>query len=265
MVRSALEEQAEMKGAQTVTLGDLREARARFQTTVSGKSENDIGHMMPEDNRPGVSMVIVEACHNEMSACPNPLIQTSEWKHSLEQWARENNISERLRTKVNSDRIRYHNRFRISISGCPNSCSRPQIADIGLAGSVCPEFVPAECSSCGSCAQVCPDSAIWFDGDVPRFALAECQGCKACSSICPQECIYLSEPSVRITVGGKLGRHPHLGEIVGEATEPKGAVAIIDSIVNDYIEWAEPGERFADYWLRQGRTRFAGNGDGHRN
>ena len=255
MVREKVEEYVDSKGENVVTLADIKDARERFQAVMSGKSESELRDMMPKENQPGVEMVVIETCHNELSDCPNPLIRTSEWKDAIEQWARENDISEKLRRLVKDNKVRYHNRLRISISGCPNSCSRPQIADIGLVGFICPEFVPTDCTSCGSCADVCPDCAIRFDGDTPWFDFKKCQGCKACSKICPAGCIYQSEPSVRIIVGGKLGRHPHLAEQIGEADNPQEAVEFIDRIVADYLENAEPGERFADYWLRCGREK----------
>jgi dissimilatory sulfite reductase (desulfoviridin) alpha/beta subunit len=255
MVRQKVEEYAGSKGANVVTLADLNDARERFQSAMSGKSETELKNMMPKENQPGVEMVVVETCHNELSECPNPLINTSEWKRAIEAWVRENDISEKLRQLVKDNKVRYHNKLRISLSGCPNSCSRPQIADIGLVGFICPEFAPADCTACGSCAEVCPDNAIEFDGDAPRFDFAKCQGCKACSRVCPAECIYQSEPSVRILVGGKLGRHPHLADPVAEAADPDEAIAFISRIVTDYLDNAEPGERFADYWLRSGKEK----------
>jgi dissimilatory sulfite reductase (desulfoviridin) alpha/beta subunit len=257
MVRQKVEEYAEAKGATIVTLSDLEDARERFKAVMSGKSESEMRAMMPADNEPGIEMVVIETCHNEMSNCPNPLIPTDEWKEAVEDWACENDISEKLRGMVKDGTIRYHNRLRISISGCPNGCSRPQIADIGLVGCIWPEFIPTECTSCGSCAEVCPDNAIRFDGETPRFDFEKCQGCRACSRICPAECVSLSEPSVRIMVGGKLGRHPHLADVIGEVSQPSKAVAVIDRIVNDYFDNAESGERFAGYWLRQGKKKYS--------
>lgn len=257
MVQRKVEEYAGTRGAKVVTIAHLKDARERFQSVMSGKSESELRTMMPSENEPGTEMVVIETCHNELSNCPNPLIPTAEWKGALEDWARENDISEKLRRMVKDGKVRYHDKLRISISGCPNSCSRPQIAGIGIVGFMRPEFVPTECSACGSCAEACPDDAITFDGDTARFDLDKCQGCKACSRICPAECIYLSEPSVRIMVGGKLGRHPHLADVVAETSEPSEAVAIIDRIVNDYINNGESGERFAEYWLRQGKRRYS--------
>jgi anaerobic sulfite reductase subunit C len=256
IVRQKLEEQAQSKGMDIVTISEMENARRRFESIMPGRTESEFQKMMPAENRPGVEMVVIETCHNELSGCPNPLISTAVWKGAIEKWVRENDISERLRNTVKDGKIRYHNKFRISIAGCPNSCSRPQIADIGIVGFIRPEFVPADCTSCGSCAEACPDDAIEFDGDTPRFYLDKCQGCKACSRICPAECIYRSEPSVRLMVGGKLGRHPHLADIIDEVSEPSRALTIIDKIITDFIDNADTGERFADYWLRRGKGKY---------
>ena len=34
--------------------------------------------------------------------------------------------------------LKFHHEFRVSISDCPNACSRPQIADIGIIGAAFP-------------------------------------------------------------------------------------------------------------------------------
>jgi dissimilatory sulfite reductase (desulfoviridin) alpha/beta subunit len=40
--------------------------------------------------------------------------------------------------KIVRGSLRIHHEFRISISDCPNACSRPQITDIGLIGACHP-------------------------------------------------------------------------------------------------------------------------------
>ncbi len=255
-IRHKIEGRAITKETRVQTRADFWEIREEFLSEMSGESERDLKAILPCENRSGVEMVVIEACHNDLSNCRNPLINTSEWKKAIEDWARENNISERLRKNIKSDRVRHHNKLRISISACPNACSRPQIADVGIVGFVRPEFDPSECNSCGSCAAACPDGAIRYDGEPPWFELEKCQGCKECFRACPKQCVSLSQPAVRIMVGGKLGRRPRLAESVGEASNMSEALAILDRIVNDYINNADPGERFADYWARSGKEKL---------
>jgi len=253
LVRRKVEERTRKHGRARVSLADFREAEARYKAVVAGKSDDEVMKMFPRPNLPDVEMLIVEVCHNELSECPNPLIETGAYKDAIERWAADREISERLRSRVGEETVKFHHKFRVSISGCPNGCSRPQIADLGIVGLVRPEFDPGECESCGACAEVCPDQAIRYDGGPPWFSYDECQGCKLCQRACAKDCIELSSPSVKILAGGKLGRHPRLAESIGEAATPDEAVAIIDQIVSDFIVNSEGGERFADYWSRRGK------------
>jgi dissimilatory sulfite reductase (desulfoviridin) alpha/beta subunit len=56
--------------------------------------------------------------------------------------------------------LRMHTEFRISISDCPNACSRPQIVDVGLIGACRPEVTGEDCTLCGECRQICRENAI---------------------------------------------------------------------------------------------------------
>lgn len=254
LVRRKVEDMVRARGGGRVGLADFSEAEARYRSVAAGRSSGELEQMLPRENSPGVDMLVIENCHNELSGCPNVLINTSDWRRAVEEWAKERNVSERLRAMVKGSRIYFHNKFRVSISGCPNGCSRPQIADVALVGFVRPYLDPENCTACGACAEVCPDEAITVDDGPPVFDLKACQGCTRCRDICPYECIGLSEPGVRIFAGGKLGRHPQLAEYAGEAKNPEEAVGFLEKTVNDYINGAQPGERFADFRLRSGKV-----------
>lgn len=210
--------------------------------------------MMPHENAPDVEMVTIDVCRNELSACPNALIAVGDWKAAVEEYLREKKVSERLRMRVKGGKILHHHKLRISISGCPNGCSRPQIADIGLVGFVRPAVAGEDCTACGACAAACPDKAISVDGGPPEFDRALCQGCLRCRNACPSGCITLSPPGARILLGGKLGRHPRFATVAGEEMAFSSVLELIDRVITGYIEHAEPDERFADFLLRTCNT-----------
>lgn len=117
-----------------------------------------------------------------------------------------------------------HKRFSISISGCPNGCSRPQIADIGLLWACRPQVSHQDCTQCGLCAAACRETAI--SGALPVIDYGSCVACGDCEQACPEGAITC-ERGLRIQVGGKLGRHPRLGtELTGvySSDEVTGAV-----------------------------------------
>ncbi|MBA4386607.1 MAG: hypothetical protein C0404_01420 [Verrucomicrobia bacterium] len=253
LVRNKVSDRVAEKGGERVTLADFREAEQKFRAVMGGKGGKELEGMMPAENKPGAPMVDIEICHSELSGCPNVLIKVSEWKQAVEGWIKDNDINEKLRRRVKGGRILFHHKLKISISGCPNGCSRPQIAGIGVVGFVRPDVDQEKCTACGECGKVCPDKAITVDGAPPVFDRQACQGCLACRNICPQKAISLSLPKARVLAGGKLGRHPHLAERVAEVETPDALTAILDSLVNAYLDGADPDERFSDYFIRRRR------------
>ncbi len=219
---------------------------------VINKAGRYLRQEIPRKERPGDGMAVIEVCRGEMSGCPNALIRTSDWKKALKDWICEKNISGRLRTRIRGDKVLLHYKLRISISGCPNGCSRPQIADIGLVGFVHPTAAKEACTGCAACAAACPDSAISVCDAPPDFDMkaCHCQGCTRCRDACPVGRITLSSSGVRILLGGKLGRHPRLAEVAGEETDPSVVIALLDRVVGRYLECGGPEERFADFLLR---------------
>lgn len=250
MVRKKVEERVRKKGGKKVTLADFKEAEARFKAVSADTPPAELQAMIPQPNEPGAQTVVVETCHAEPAGCPNILLTPSKWKDVIEDWVKENDIQERLRTKIPGDKVLYHHKLRFSVSGCPNACSRPQIADIGLTGFVRPSVDEDECSVCGSCAEACPDTAITVDAAPPAFDYEKCMGCTQCRDVCPAGCISLTEPGARIMIGGRLGRHPHLARTVGEVEKPEDLIPFMKNVVWDFIENAHIDERFSKYWER---------------
>jgi len=252
MIRRKVEERVRKNGGKKVTFADFKKAETRFKAASAGKSSAELQTMMPQPNRPGTETVIVETCHAELAGCPNVLITPSEWKEVIDNWIKETDVQEALRRKIPGERVLYHHNLRLSVSGCPNACSRPQIADIGLVGFTKPAVDEEACSVCGSCAEACPDAAITVADAPPGFDYEKCKGCTLCRNACPAGCISLSAPGARIMMGGRLGRHPHLARTVGEVKKPEQILPVIEKVVWDFIENAHIEERFGRYWQRAG-------------
>ena len=250
VAKRKIAEAAAKRGAGSVSTADVLAAWSNFASGKSGMP-TELSNAMPAPNREGVPMILVNACHNKAAGCPNPLVDTDIWKSAISVWVVDSGMSERLRQRVTGDTIFMHHKIKVSISGCPNGCSRPQIADFGLTGYVTPVFDADACTSCGACVTACPDSALTLPEDGPVAWNADaCQGCLSCSKACAAGAIILGERGVRLTVGGKLGRHPHLGDFAGNFTSPEPMIVVMEKMLDDFIQNAEPNERFAAWRLR---------------
>lgn len=149
----------------------------------------------------------VERCWN----CPNAVIDIDTLEKSIAK-AMEELHFETVRGKVlKTDKPMHHQVFRISLSGCPNSCSQPQIKDLGIQGQAIPE-VGEGCTLCGECVNSCPDGLITLGEKGPEIDRGGCLNCGRCARVCPIGVLTTPATGYRVLVGGKLGRRPRLAE-----------------------------------------------------
>lgn len=250
LVKKKVEERVRDAGGDRVGLSDFEAAEARFRQIRGNKSDAELETMLPQDNRPGVSTVILETCQNKLSHCPNVLQDTDRLQEMVESCLTDLDASERLRRRIEDEQVLYHHKLRLAVAGCPNGCSRPQIADFGLISYVVPAFDAELCTACGACAEACPDQALIVEDGPPLWDAARCQGCTKCRDACQSGAVSLGAPGVRLLVGGKLGRHPHLAEPVMQGPDMDQVRDRISGLIEQFLTQAQPGERFADFYLR---------------
>ncbi|MEW5735749.1 MAG: 4Fe-4S binding protein [Thermodesulfobacteriota bacterium] len=246
MVRRMVESMAAKENLGLITRKYFEKAKEKTRP----KKEN-LSSVMPAKNRRGVPMVLVAGCHEKMAGCENPLLDTDQWIAAVNDRAQRTDLSERLRKRVQGDTIYMHDKIKVSISGCPNGCSRPQIADIGITGAAVPTFDPALCTGCGACLEACPDRALALGDSTPLRDGEKCQGCRKCQKACPAGAVSLGSFGARLLLGGKLGRHPHLAEPAGVFETPEDLLAAVGPVLDRYIANAKAGERLADFLLRE--------------
>ncbi len=105
-------------------------------------------------------------------------------------------------------------KFKIAVGGCPNSCMKPSLNDLGIEAHRVPAYQLDKCRGCGRCAleQRCPMKALSVrDGKVYKDSKA-CTDCGVCIGKCPFGVSAVSpEPVFAIFVGGTWGKHPRMG------------------------------------------------------
>ena len=141
-VRKRVEEEAQRHHAREVTLKHVQACKQKF---IKNMEDEVKGHQ-------------VETCFGP-GGCPNRAVEDSDLVRDLEDLLASKNLRAFLKETVNGP-LKLHHEFRVSMSDCPNACSRPQIADLGLIGAARPRLSAAECTGCGACVEVCKENAI---------------------------------------------------------------------------------------------------------
>ncbi|MCM8779363.1 MAG: 4Fe-4S binding protein [Candidatus Omnitrophica bacterium] len=145
-------------------------------------------------------------------------------------------------------------KFRISVSGCTNSCARAQESEIGFCGQVMPEWHKEKCNFLRICERVCPTEAIKIHPRKKEIELEEskCVYCGLCILNCPQGAWQVKLTGLAMYVGGKWGRFPQLGKKIANFLDENQAIAAIKKVLEFYAKEAKKGERLANLLNRVG-------------
>lgn len=233
-VRSKVETHVETQGRSMVALSDVTALKRQF-LAKGGMAKQVKGYA-------------VSACFGS-DGCPHVACTTSDLAADLETLLKQADILSFLKSSLGED-IKFHHEFRVSLCDCPNACSRPQIADIGIMGAVVPMVGDAPCTGCRACVDACPDQAILVAAlsekkETPVIDMHLCQRCGKCIQVCPSRTLEPSEAGFRVLLGGRLGRHPRLALEVKGLHSCKQVLKLVQSCVNYYKTHSRSGQRFS--------------------
>jgi dissimilatory sulfite reductase (desulfoviridin) alpha/beta subunit len=235
-VRAKVEAEASAHGAAVVTRHHVRAAQEKY-----------LNNMEQE-----IKGYKVETCFGP-SGCPNRAVADQGLAGDLEEVLARADLLTFLKGQV-AGPLKFHHEFRVSVSDCPNACSRPQIADLSLLGARRPKVGTEPCSGCGACVEACREGAVTLAGDesAPTIDHGQCLACGQCLEVCPTGTLVESERGYRVQVGGRLGRHPQLArELPGIFSRPE-VLQLAASFVRHYQTYSRGGERWGDVLNRVG-------------
>jgi anaerobic sulfite reductase subunit C len=135
---------------------------------------------------------------------------------------------------------------RISISGCPNSCTSPLLNEIGITGKITPLRTPGLCTGCGTCVRYCRENAITIKDGISVLDPEKCVECGVCIQSCPFHLLKSENRHYLITVGGRRGRHPRIGRVLTAVGDEDQVVKIVTLIIQWLYRRAWSGRHVSD-------------------
>ena len=230
-VKKKVEAFAGQNGKNFVALSDVKELKKKFLS--KGGMEKDIKGYE------------VSTCFGG-AGCPNVANSCTLLAKEIENVIRKEDLLSFLKKNVKED-LKFHHEFRVALSDCPNACSRPQIVDIGIIGSVLPGLSDKTCTLCNACVEACQENAIELDEDdtQPVIDYKKCIMCAKCINACPTETIKTKEEGFRIMLGGRLGRHPRLAMEIPGLHSYTQVISIVKKCLKFYKTNSKNGQRFS--------------------
>ncbi|MEW6185978.1 MAG: 4Fe-4S dicluster domain-containing protein [Thermodesulfobacteriota bacterium] len=188
----------------------------------------------------------VETCFGTTD-CPNRAVEASGIPQKIEQILIKRDLKTFLKERVQGP-LKMHHELRLSLSCCPNACSRPQIVDLGIIGAQKPKMTGEPCSRCRACVEACREGAIRLDDgeEKPTFHMEKCLYCGQCLKVCPTGTLQVDQEGFRLLVGGKLGRHPRLGKDLGEIFTEPDLLSVLNEYLDLYQTHNQNGERLGE-------------------
>jgi len=137
-------------------------------------------------------------------------------------------------------------KIRIAISGCPNACTSPMLNEIGIIGRIQPVRKPGMCTGCGTCVEYCKERAIRIKNGVCVLDPKKCVQCGVCIHSCPFAIIQAEHRHYLLLVGGRRGRHPHIGREMITLEDEEQVVSAVEKIVTWVYRRAWSGRLLSD-------------------
>lgn len=187
----------------------------------------------------------ISLCFGE-SDCPNSANACKVLAEDITVLIEKADLLSFLKNEVKTG-LKFHHEFKIALADCPNACSRPQIADIGIIGAVIPFLSDQDCTACGACVETCREHAVYTDneGIISKIDVDACVKCGACIPACPAGTIQAEQAGYRVMLGGRLGRHPRLAMEMEGIYSTQGVLSIVKKCLEFYKINSKGGVRFS--------------------
>lgn len=150
-------------------------------------------------------------------------------------------------------------KFKMGVTGCPNSCIKPQENDVGFMATAIPGLEENEdrtCTGCGLCAEICPTKAIKIVDGKAVIDMDKCCRDGKCARVCPTDAMQIVQQGWDVFVGGKWGREPRIGTLYRKCVTAEEAFDLVSRILVVYKRLGQRRERVITVIDRVGLEAF---------
>ena len=135
--------------------------------------------------------------------------------------------------------VKLPHKFKIGVGGCPNSCMKPSLNDVGVEGCRAFSFDSELCRGCKKCAvaESCPTKAVSVVNGKAVIDTSKCTNCGVCVGKCPFGAVSKEAASVcRIFVGGTWGKTQRMGTLLNSVYSADEVPTVIEKVMLWYKE-----------------------------
>jgi dissimilatory sulfite reductase (desulfoviridin) alpha/beta subunit len=135
--------------------------------------------------------------------------------------------------------VKLPHKFKIGVGGCPNSCMKPSLNDVGIEGCRSFSFDSTLCRGCKKClvAANCPSKAATVIDGKAVIDETKCTKCGVCIGKCPFGAAPKEATSVcRVFVGGTWGKTQRMGTLLSATFTPDEVPVVIEKVMLWYKE-----------------------------
>ncbi len=147
---------------------------------------------------------------------------------------------------IGMSKVKLPHKCKIGVGGCPNSCMKPSLNDIGVEGCKVFSFDGTRCKGCKICAveERCPTKAVSRVNGKPVIDENKCLNCGVCVGKCPFGAFPKEATAVcRIFVGGTWGKSKRMGTHLKKLYPLHEVDTIIEKVILWYKENGYAKER----------------------
>ena len=142
--------------------------------------------------------------------------------------------------------IKLPHKFKIAVGGCPNSCMKPSLNDVGIEGCRDFTFDRDRCRGCKKCiiSERCTTKSVSVVDGKATVNTDTCSHCGFCIGKCPFGAFPKEAPSLcRIYVGGTWGKKQRMGTLLSNLYTTDEVPEVIEKVMLWYKEHGYVKER----------------------